>query len=166
MIKLETLGQIRVFAHLDDEELASLQPYLHPLSFARGDYILKENTMGDVIYILTKGKVRVTKDLVKGFNEEIGSNEKVLATLSDEILPTFGENGILGDAPRNANVIAATDCQLYSLHMADFEKYAEAHYRAAYHIVKNIAQVLTERLNTTDENLVKLATALYIAVQR
>jgi CRP/FNR family transcriptional regulator, cyclic AMP receptor protein len=122
--------------------------------------------MGDDFFILTKGKVRITKDLVKNYDEEVTSTQKVLATLSDEILPTFGENGILGDAPRNANVIAATDCQLYSLNMHDFEAFSQEHYRAAYFIVKNIAQVLTERLNTTDENLVKLATALYIAVQQ
>jgi hypothetical protein len=47
----------------------------------------------------------------------------------------------------------------------EFDRFAEENTKAAYHIMKNIAEVLSQRLNTTDENLVKLATALYIAVQ-
>ncbi|MCB5253558.1 MAG: cyclic nucleotide-binding domain-containing protein [Candidatus Cloacimonadaceae bacterium] len=165
MQKLETLKKIRLFAGLSEEDLKSLLPYLEMVNFSKGSYVLKEETIGAQIFILVKGAVRVTKDLVKGFDEDITSTQKVLATLSADVLPTFGENGILGQAPRNANVIAIVDSQLYTLTKQDFDRYARENHKAAYHIMKNIAQVLSERLNTTDENLVKLATALYIAVQ-
>lgn len=166
MLDEKTLKRIRLFKDLQEEELSALLPHLQAVSFKRGEYILREESFGDQIFILSKGKVRVTKDLVKGFDEDIASTEKVLATLSADYLPTFGENGILGHAARNANVIAAEDCLLHTLSKCDFDSFAREHYPAAYHIMQNIAQILAERLNSTDENLVKLATALYIAVQQ
>ncbi|MCB5261883.1 MAG: cyclic nucleotide-binding domain-containing protein [Candidatus Cloacimonetes bacterium] len=165
MIALDTLRKIRVFGCLQDDELEVLGTFLEFNRFLKGEYLLKENSVGDCVYILVKGTVRVSKDLVKGFDEDIVNTQKVLATLNEQHLPTFGENGILGQAPRNANVIAATDCEVYSLSYRDFDNFAKDNPRAAYHIMKNIAEVLSQRLNSTDENLVKLATALYIAVQ-
>lgn len=165
MISLETLRKVRVFNNLVDIDLETLRPYLQIRSFAKGDYVLKENTVGDCVYLLVKGTVRVTKDLVKGYDEDIANTQKVLATLSQDYLPTFGENGILGQAPRTANVVAATDCEIYTFSKQDFDAFALGNPKAAYLVMKNIAEVLSQRLNTTDENLVKLATALYIAVQ-
>jgi CRP-like cAMP-binding protein len=166
MLELDTLRRINLFSGLSDRDLAVLQPYLKQCKFAKGSYILRENTVGDDIFILVEGTVSVTKDLVKGFEEDQASTEKVLVTLRGDILPTFGENGILGHAPRTANVIAQTDCVLYSLAKHDFEQYAAASVAAAFQVMTNIARVLSLRLSTTDENLVKLATALYIAVQQ
>lgn len=165
MINLETLKRIRLFKHLEDMELEILKPLLQPIQINKGSNILKEDTYGDQIFILVEGSVRVTKDLVKGFDEDIANTEKVLVSLTAEVLPTFGENGILGHAARTANVLASTDCLLYTLSKQDFDAYASTNYKAAYYIMENIAQVLSERLNATDENLVKLSTALYIAVQ-
>jgi CRP-like cAMP-binding protein len=165
MISLEILRKVRVFTNLEDAELELLRPYLLMRKYAKGDYVLKENTVGDCTFLLVKGTVRVTKDLVKGYDEDIANTQKVLATLSQDFLPTFGENGILGQAPRTANVLAATDCEIFTLCKQDFDAFAKNNPKAAYHVMKNIAEVLSQRLNTTDENLVKLATALYIAVQ-
>lgn len=165
MIDTAILKKVRLFSSLNSAELDHLARCLKSFNCQKGDYILREGSFGDQIFILVKGTVKVTKDLVKGFDEDVASTEKVLATLSGEILPTFGENGILGHAARNANVLAGTDCVLYTLCKQDFESYAAENVNAAYSIMQQIAQVLSERLNATDENLVKLATALYIAVQ-
>ena len=165
MIDTATLKKVRIFSSLAQSELELLANCLKRYECPKGEYILHEGSFGDQIYILVKGTVRVTKDLVKGFDADIASTEKVLATLSADILPTFGENGILGHAARNANVLAATDCVLYTLSKQDFETYAIGNVNAAFGIMQSIAQILSERLNATDENLVKLATALFIAVQ-
>ncbi|MDI3504699.1 MAG: family transcriptional regulator, cyclic receptor protein [Candidatus Cloacimonadota bacterium] len=165
MLSLDTLRKVHIFAGLEEAELEPLNSYLQQIQVEKGDYVLQENSVGDCIFILVKGTVRVCKELVKGIGEDMADTQKVLATLDGSMLPTFGENGILGQAPRTANVIAATDCVLYTLAKRDFDSYARQHIQAAYQVMKNIAEVLSQRLNTTDENLVKLATALYIAVQ-
>lgn len=165
MIDIAVLKNVRIFTGLDEARLSLLPPILKLCQIKKGDHILRDDSLGDTFYLLVEGKVRVTKELVKGIGESSGS-EKVLATLDAELLPTFGENGILGHAPRTANVIAYTDCSLYSMSKADFDTLAKADASVAYHIALNIAQVLSDRLKSTDDNLVKLATALYIAVQQ
>ncbi len=166
MLEISTLQNVPLFAGLSILQLEKLQPLLKPVRAKHGSYIIKENTIGDQMYLLADGCVQVTKDLVKGFDEDQASTEKVLATLCASLLPTFGENGVLGHASRTANIIAQKDCLLFTLSKADLEKYAAGDYQAAFVIMTNIAKKLSENLNATDANLVKMATALYIAVQQ
>lgn len=166
MLKLETLSKVPLFSGLNEAQLGFLQPLFRSLKVSKGHYILKENTFGDQFYLLVEGCVQVTKDLVKGFDEDQASTEKVLATLCSDALPTFGENGVLGQGARIANIIAQKDCLLYTLSKADFDSFAKANYQGAYIVMKNIAMKISETLKSTDDNLVKLATALYIAVQQ
>ena len=166
MIELDVLRKVPLFKGLSDDYLAELIPLLKPLQVPKGDYVIKENSFGDQIYLLQEGCVQVTKDLVKGFDEDQASTEKVLATLCADYLPTFGENGVLGHAARTANIIATKDSLLYTLSKADFDTYAAGHHEAAFVIMTNIAKKLSESLSTTDANVVKLATALYIAMRQ
>ncbi|HNZ07363.1 MAG: cyclic nucleotide-binding domain-containing protein [Candidatus Cloacimonetes bacterium] len=166
MLDIAILNKIPLFKDLRDDQLSRLQPFLKKVEYPKGSYILRENTTGDNIFLLVEGVAVVTKDLVMGFDEDRASTEKVLHTMRSEHLPTFGENGILGHAPRTANIIAQTDCVLYTLSKEDFDSYAAEDYQAGYYLVLNIARVISQRLSNTDINLVKLATALYIAVRQ
>ncbi len=165
MITVETLQKIRLFHGVPEEHLLAIKDMLKSQTFVKGDTIIRENTINDEMFILTEGKVIVTKELIK-IADAVESREKVLATLDAAIYPTFGENGLLGDAPRTANVIANSDCTIYILNKADFERFATQYLPSAYLIMINIASTLSQRLHDTDINLVKLATAFYIAVQR
>lgn len=166
MISLDTLKRVPLFKGLNEAQLLELQPLLKEHKVPKGEYVIREGSIGDLIFLLYEGKVQVTKDLVKGFDEDQASTEKVLASLSGEMLATFGENGVLGNAPRTANIIAIQDCLLYTLSKADFDSYAGKNYEAAFHIMTNIARKLSDSLSITDANVVKLATALYIAVRQ
>jgi len=166
MIELEILSRVPLLKELKPEHLSLLQPLFKQLKASKGAYILRENTSGDQFYLLTEGCVQVTKDLVKGFDEDQALTEKVLASLCGTELPTFGENGVLGQGERTANIIATTDCILYTLSKADFESFARQNYQAAYLVMTNIARKISLNLKSTDDNLIKLATALYIAVQQ
>lgn len=166
MIDVTILKQIPLFSGLDETQLHTLRQFLKREEFVKGSYILREQTTGDLMYLLVEGEAVVTKDLVMGFDEDQASTEKVLHTLRCENLPTFGENGILGHAPRNANVIAQSNCVVYTLCKTDFDVFAESDYKGAFYLMLNIARVISMRLNMTDVNVVKLATALYIAAQK
>jgi CRP-like cAMP-binding protein len=164
-ISLIDLKKIHIFNHLENAEVELSSSLLQHLHLLQGEYIIREATTGDHIYILMQGTVKVTKELVKGI-ESKETGDKMLATLTSDCCPTFGENGLLGENPRSANVIAVTDCELYTISQKDFDKFALDNPVVAYKIMRNIAIVLSERLVTTDENVVKLATALFIAVSR
>ncbi len=165
MITIDVLKKIRLFHDVDSEMLKLIQPMLKEKKFVKGEHIIQEDTFGDEMYLLCNGSVIVTKELVKGI-EGVVSREKVLATLKADYYPTFGENGLLGHGARTANVIAQTDCVICIWTKNDFTAFAEENRDVAYQIMLNIARILSERLHETDNNLVKLATAFYIAVQR
>jgi len=161
----EDLRKIHIFNDITDKQIELVSLLLEQYNVAKGEYIIHEQTTGDHIYILMEGTVKVTKELVKGF-ESTEAGDKMLATLTSKCCPTFGENGLLGENLRSANVIAVTDCELYTISQKDFDKFAIDNPDIAYKIMRNIASVLSQRLISTDENLVKLATALYISVSR
>ncbi|MBM4399416.1 MAG: cyclic nucleotide-binding domain-containing protein [Candidatus Cloacimonetes bacterium] len=157
--------KVRLFQDLTDKQIELVSLLLEPLHITKGQYIIKEQTLGDHIFILMDGTVRVTKELVKGVDDQ-ETGEKTLATITSALFPTFGETGLLGESLRSANVIAVSDCQLYTLSQKDFDHFTKDNPEIALKIMRNIASVLSDRLIDTDENLVKLATALYISVSR
>jgi len=165
MLDISILAGIPLFKGLNQEQLKIVQPYLKRQPIAKGQYIIQEDTVGDLLYILCDGTVKITKHLIKGM-DDAEAREKVLATLTSDLLPTFGENGVLGNSVRTANVIAHTDCTMFTLSQSDYEQLTQKDIHVAFVIMQNIACKLSTLLYNTDINVVKLATALFIAVQK
>ncbi len=78
-----------------------------------GDVIIKQGDDGDYYYIIKHGKCKVTRPSKSG-------SELILATLSDGA--AFGEEALLSEAKRNANIIMTTDGVLMRLSKADFNQ--------------------------------------------
>ncbi len=165
MHDISKLSQVQLFKGLNEKQLILVTGFLKEISFAENDYIVHENTTGDTLYILYEGTVKVTKKLIMDF-EGYSSEDKKLATLKADILPFFGENGLVGNGTRNANVQALTKCKMLQLTKQDFDKIAIHDLETAFLVMKNIATVMSGRLDNTDKNVVKLATALSLAVGR
>jgi CRP-like cAMP-binding protein len=79
-------------------------------------------------------------------------------------MPSFGENGLITNGLRTANVIAAEDCTVFELSGDNFNKIVQKDIYTGYQIVRNISSIVCKRLEDTDKNVVKLATALFLAV--
>ncbi|MCD4827869.1 MAG: cyclic nucleotide-binding domain-containing protein [Candidatus Cloacimonetes bacterium] len=163
-IDLASLTSVHTFAGLNDSQLKQVAAALQVIVIDQGDYIIYENTQGSALYILYRGRVNVTRKLTLEI-EGLEAEEKMLASLSDKNLPAFGENGLVCAGKRSANVIAKTDCVMYKLEREAFERLVEHDTAIGYHMMRNISQSMARRLETTDEYVVKLATALSIAVQ-
>jgi CRP/FNR family transcriptional regulator, cyclic AMP receptor protein len=162
---IPTLSQVQVFEGLNEKQLNLVSGFLKEISFAEREFIVRENTDGDAMYILIEGTARVTKKLIMDF-QGLESENKNLATYQAEDLPSFGENGLVGNGKRNANVQAITKCKLLQFTKQDFDEIAKLDIQTAFLILKNIALIITGRLDRTDKNVVKLATALSLSVGR
>jgi CRP-like cAMP-binding protein len=57
-----------------------------------------------------------------------------------------------------------TSCAFYELHKDDFFRLAAKDEKIGYHLWKNLARMLSERLRRINEDEIKLATALTIAL--
>ncbi len=78
-----------------------------------GDVIIKQGDDGDFYYIIKHGKCKVTRPSKSG-------SELILASLGDG--DAFGEEALLSEAKRNANIIMTTDGVLMRLAKADFNQ--------------------------------------------
>ncbi len=106
MERLLVLRKVPLFAHMSLDQLDAINRLLKEMQYLRGEVLFKEGELGDELYILVEGDVRITKGL--GTPEE-----KELNRMSG--VSYFGEMSILDDEPRSASVVAETDCSLLVL---------------------------------------------------
>ena len=95
------LRNVSVFTTLPDSALAELMPLLRPLLVPAGTTIVTRGELGECMYIIVDGKVRVHDGELR-FNV-LGAGE------------VFGEIALLDQAERSASVTAEVDTLLYRL---------------------------------------------------
>jgi len=161
------LQKIPILQDLDEGELRSFLGIARRVQFPRGKMILKEGEVGDTMYIIAAGTVEVSKTLVRKLaREDFRDRDKILTKLSAEDHAIFGEVALFEQNKRTATVVALTDCSLLEISKSDFLRLAEQNPRIGYKITRNIAQLLCSRLRKTDEDTIKLTTALSMALSR
>ncbi|XP_055518352.1 cGMP-dependent protein kinase 1-like isoform X1 [Leucoraja erinacea] len=98
---MELLRSVPSFQELQEEVLSKLADVLEETHYNEGDYIVRQGASGDTFFIISKGKVRVTR-------EQTALGEAPAAsTLSRG--DWFGEKALLGEDVRSDNVIAAEE---------------------------------------------------------
>ncbi|HRU39825.1 MAG TPA: cyclic nucleotide-binding domain-containing protein [Candidatus Goldiibacteriota bacterium] len=115
--------------------------------YAAGEYIFREGDVGEVMYIINRGKVNITKRTDEG--------EKILVTLSAGDF--FGEMAIIDKAPRSASAIAAEETVCIVLDEELFEQQMQRNAK----IVKKILKNMSARLRAMNEQLQNLTTKDY-----
>lgn len=97
---------------------------------APGDYLIREDEIGDSMYIIVEGMVQVRK--------KSGGGEVVLAERgAGEVI---GEMSVLDQAPRYASVIALTKCRILQIDQETFMALMDWSPTAARAILRTFAQ--------------------------
>ena len=94
---------------LDSDELETLAEAFVLTKFKANDTIIQQGSKGSVFYMLYEGKVEVQK---------AGLDKKPVLSRGE----FFGEQALLHDEPRNASIVALTDCTCYALGKEDFNE--------------------------------------------
>lgn len=105
------------FSSLSPEQLRALISVMTKQNVRGGTVIIQEGDTLDELYVLTGGRLRVTR---KGHDRAIGDLARGAV---------FGEMGILGDTTRTATVCAIRDSTLLVLKRADFEQLVDSNPR-------------------------------------
>ena len=126
------LAEQPLLAGLAAEELAELNALAMIRSYQQGERILVTGEPAGSLFFLRSGVVHVTlRDGIR------------LATLTAGM--AFGEMALL-ETHRSADVFADMSATAYEISLADFERFRERHPKAGERIMRNLAQLLADRL--------------------
>ncbi len=157
------IKDLPLFAGFDEAQLRSVVAVLRARRVASGVTVFAEGERSSSLYILTAGAVGTSKRMglaAQGPDEP--SRQKTLVHLSAPQF--FGEMGLLSELARSATITAEGDCEILELTRADFERLVAGDALLGYRLLRNIAVVLAERLRRTDLDVLKLTTALSLAL--
>jgi glutaminase len=126
------LAEQPLLAGLSAEELAELATLGTTRTYRRGEKIVGAGEPASSLFFLKAGVVHVT--LPDGVR---------LATLTAGM--AFGEMALL-EAKRSADVLADASATAVEVTIADFERFRDQHPKAGERIMRNLAQILAERL--------------------
>lgn len=137
-----------LFGGLDDRRIEKIASLLKQENFPKGTIVIREDQIGDRVYLIIKGKAEVLKHSKKEDRDE------QIAILGES--DSFGEMELIDIQPRTATVRALTDLETVSLSNSDLLKLSREDLEAFSIIVINIARIISRRLRKMDEMLVSL----------
>lgn len=161
----ETLKTASLLKGLTDDHLKGLWNAGNRVNLKAGENVIREGDTGTSMFILLVGTVEVSQTLVlKLGNAAIAEKEKTLIRLEGSIRPCFGEMALLEDAERSATVSCVTDCELFVIERAPFFAAIEKDPVMGVNVLRNMAVVVSGRLRKANHDVLKLTTALSLAV--
>lgn len=161
------LGHIKknqLFMDLADDELQLILKATTPRQFPADEVIMREGEPGEVMYIMCEGAVAITKRLTLELSEDT-PREKVMVRFRADDGVILGEMALIESDVRSATVTALTPCLMLELHKDNFYRLLENYPHIGVKILLRLAQSLSQRLRKNSDELVKVTTALAIALE-
>jgi CRP/FNR family cyclic AMP-dependent transcriptional regulator len=155
--------KIFLFQDLEEDEIHQVLSRTMPRDFSAGEIIIREGDPGDSLFIMQSGEVEITKQLTLVLDEDT-PKERVFIRLKAENGVYFGEMALLENETRSATVTALTDCILLELHQKDFLDLTGRNPTMGVKLLLRLAQVLSRHLRKTNQDVVKLTTALAVSL--
>jgi CRP/FNR family transcriptional regulator, cyclic AMP receptor protein len=161
----DTLKKIFILQDLEDGELAEVLEASVPRVFPTGSVILSEGDPGEQMYFLLSGEVEVTKRLLLPI-DRTALLERIMNRLKSEDGVTLGEMALIENDVRSANVTASSECRLLELSKEKAFLLFNQNPAMGVKILFRLSQLLSRRLRKSDADIVKLTTALVVALER
>ena len=138
--EIEMLGEVPLFALLDQKERKSLAKLLNTKHFDKGDTVFSYGDAGDALYLVRSGRVEVFVENTEG--------EKILLA-QNEAGDLFGEISLLDGGARTATAVCVEETEALTLDREHLLKFITQHPHAAL----DLLAVMGKRLRNTDELL-------------
>ena len=98
---VEALGKIQLFQGIHPKGLERIASICSEETYRLGDVVFREGEVGDKLYLLLDGKIRISREVS-------GMGEEALAVLGPG--QAFGEMSLVDDFPRSARGRARRRC--------------------------------------------------------
>jgi CRP/FNR family cyclic AMP-dependent transcriptional regulator len=139
----EVLNRAPLFEALDDAAAKSLRGSVAEVRLSRGQTLFNEGEVGDRLYVILEGKVKLTRAAPDG-------RENLLSVLGPGEM--FGELSCFDPRPRTASAVAVTECRLAGLGHDDLRPFLLNNPEVAVHLLRALAQ----RLRRTNDVMADL----------
>lgn len=164
---MEAVKKSSLFKGLKDEEIKEILNIIKEKRFKKGDIIMQEGDEGYTMYMILEGELGVSKSLTMKFGEDdYRKTEKVLDRLTAQHHALLGEMALIAKDKRSASIAANTDCVLLEINRDDFILLVESKPELGVRILLNLSESLISRLRQSSQDVIKLTTALSIALSR
>lgn len=137
---LEILRSVPILAGVPENDLVALAAACRDRSYPAGQVILQQDALGDSLYVLIDGQVKVV--LIGEDGREV-----ILSVLGPGAV--FGEMSLLDDEPRSAHVISMAPCNVLTLHRLAFRE----RLYASPDLCMAVLAGLSKRLRRADERI-------------
>ncbi|MCG8568770.1 MAG: cyclic nucleotide-binding domain-containing protein [Spirochaetes bacterium] len=157
---LEKLKKIVLFSDFveDNDRLLKVLQSMKKQKFYAGEIIIEEGDIGDRLYILYKGTVRILR---KTLNNE----QYTVAILNSDMNIFFGEIALIDNDKRSATVLTETNCETLYIDSSNFSRLCEEDPFMGYKITTHIAKRLSAGLRKMNKDVVTLYQALIDEVE-
>ena len=163
-------SKIALFQDLPQDMLDKIKPIFNLVRTKAGEHVITEGEQGDEMFILVKGRVRITKSMIiQGMKlplAELEDPRKVLATLDHTICPIFGEMAMLDRDQRSATVETLEPSEFLVADRDSFFSVLDREPELGYRLLTVLARRLASTIRKNNSELVKLTTALALALSR
>lgn len=129
-MKIELLRQVPLFQGLSSSDLEKIAEQMVPKRFKKNNLIIFEEDLGQNLFIIEKGRVKVS-----GISNEGG--EAIFAILGEGDI--FGELSIIDGLARSATVTSIEDVELWVLNRNAFLEILDRHSSIAIELLKELA---------------------------
>lgn len=134
--KVLILKSLSIFRDTPENILAELAPLMHEMEYEKGILIFSEGQIGDCMYIIHQGSVRIHKGHI------------TLAVLKEK--EVFGELSLLDAETRSASATTADNAILFRIDQEPFYELIESRPEVARGFIK----MLCKRLRAQNEKAV------------
>ena len=143
-LDIDFLKSVNIFSDLSESELNNIQEICKTRKYPKNSMIILEEEMGDVVFIVMSGTVKITR-----VNDE--GKEVILAMLgSGEV---FGEMAILDGESRSANALSQENCEVVTINREDFLNLLKTNNKVSLNLMTEFAI----RLRKSDQQIEALS---------
>ena len=139
----ETLAKAGIFQGVDPDAALALGSQLEMVDYARGSSIFAEGELGDRLYVILTGKVKLGRHSPDG-------RENLLAVMGPSDM--FGELSVFDPGPRTSSATAVTDVRLATMDRDALREWINKRPE----IAEQLLRVLARRLRRTNNALADL----------
>lgn len=147
----EMLWRLPFCKLMSSQEVTEIRSLARERSLEKGRVLFKEGDPGDAAYVVFSGCLEVRKSVP-------GMGDTVIAQLGPNSV--VGEMALLTEAPRSATVVALDETDLLEIPKAAFDALLGRQSVAAFKVCRNLAIMLSERLQRINKEVARLTAEL------